>query len=384
MIDIKLYGPVDADVANRIKAELSSANGKPVQLRVDSPGGSVWAGFSIWEAFSSYEGEKSCLVEAAAFSIASFILTAFDKDKVTLAKNAYVMVHNPYVSTTGDSDQLAKDAALLAKLKATMVEVYSERTGLTPDQVIEMLNAETYLDSAESIQYGFASQTTGESVKSRISNFDMPQVVCQALTLEASAGGNETDDHEGIQMSDSQIAATPAQIREAYPAKAEDAAFILACVEAEYTMEAVKEAFMNDTAAAAAARIEALMLENAALKAELNDIKNEDEPKDEEPAEEVEPSDEEPKEEEPSDEEEPKEEPKDEEPSDEPKDEPKDEVGNDPVALGNAPAERSNTEKWNTAIQAEVEAGKTRMQATLAVNAQNPGLRESMLQEFAK
>ena len=377
MIDIKLYGVVDADMANRIKAELRSADGKPVRLLVDSPGGSVWAGFSIWEAFSSYEGEKECLVEAAAFSIASFILTAFDKERVSMSKNAYVMVHNPYVSTTGDADQLAKDAALLAKLKATMVEVYSERTGLSPEQVIEMLNEETYMDASESIQYGFASQTTGKSVQTRISNFDMPQVVCQALTLEASAGGNETDDHEDIQMSDSQPAATPAQIREAYPVKAEDAAFILACVEGEFTMDQVKEAFMNDTAAAAAARIESLMLENDALRAELEKIKNEEEPKDEEPKDE--PKDEEPKDE-PKDDE-----PKDEEPSDEePKEEPQEDVGNDPVALGDAPAPRTNTEKWNDAIKAELDKGVSRMQATLNVNSNNPGLREAMLGEFAK
>ena len=113
MVDIKLYGPIEAETAYRVKAELESAGGDEIVVRIDSPGGSVFAGFSIWEAFSAYEGPKRAVIEAAAFSIAGFIATAFDD--IEIVPNGYIMIHNPHVVSQGDADQLTKDAELLAK-----------------------------------------------------------------------------------------------------------------------------------------------------------------------------------------------------------------------------------------------------------------------------
>ena len=365
MPDIKLYGTITSETAYTVKQIIDNADPKDELLvRIDSPGGSVFAGTSILTAIQNAPNPKRAIVESAAFSIASYILMAFED--VEISENGYVIIHNPLIPQTGGTAaSLQKDVDLLNKLRDTMVDAYVKRTGKTAEEIIKMLDDDTYMNANEAKELGFATRITG-SKRSTVTNFEMPQIVASSLAVSGPIGG-DVDQPENSMSDQTPVAATPAEIREAFPAVAEDAAFILACVEDGLTIEACKTSFETMLAAKAVERIEALEAENAELKSRL-------EAKEEEPSEE-----EEPKEEEPSDE------PKDEEPEDvedEPsEDEPSASVSNEPVPTGSADT-RTQKQKWDDAIKQFVADGKSRLDAVKAVEESYPGLRVAMLTEL--
>jgi hypothetical protein len=75
---------------------------------------------------------------------------------VYIADNALLMIHNPWTITGGDADQLRKEADLLDKLKNTLVNAYTRKTGMEEEEIADMMDKETWLDAVEAVALGFA------------------------------------------------------------------------------------------------------------------------------------------------------------------------------------------------------------------------------------
>jgi ATP-dependent protease ClpP protease subunit len=241
----------------------------PIDVRIHSEGGNVFEGFAIYDAFAAYQGPKTATVESSAFSIASFVITAFDD--VSITPNGYLMLHNPYAGVEGDDEELAKSSMMLAQLKTTMVQAYAAKSGRSEDEIRLMLKDETYLNAEGSVAMGFASRITNQSVMARpfAELSTMPHGVVAAL-FGAGSGGEKRETTQEISMSDSQpIAATIEEIEAAYPkAKAE---FVISCVKQKLPMASVATVAIKEMMAENEqhlARIAALEEELAKAKAE--------------------------------------------------------------------------------------------------------------------
>jgi ATP-dependent Clp protease protease subunit len=139
--------------AKQFLGELSRLKGKHLHLRINSPGGSVVEGTAIFNALRRHQGGVTVHIDALAASMASVIAMA--GMPVYMADNALLMVHNPWTITAGDSDELRKEADLLDKLKASIRNAYQRKTGLPEDQLQDMMDAETWLDSVDAVALGF-------------------------------------------------------------------------------------------------------------------------------------------------------------------------------------------------------------------------------------
>jgi ATP-dependent protease ClpP protease subunit len=152
-MDILIDRPIGTEPGEissaEIKRQLAQANGQPITVRIHSEGGSVFEGLAIFDAFKAYPGQKRCIVESAAFSMASAIALAFDTREIT--ENGFCMVHDPYVEAGDDSNPL------LEKLRRKLVDIYT--TGLRKSkQIVEAwMSAETFFDAREALQVGFAT-----------------------------------------------------------------------------------------------------------------------------------------------------------------------------------------------------------------------------------
>ena len=153
---IHLYDEVGAFGAGskEFLADLGRLDGQHIHLRINSPGGSVVEGTAIYNALRRHKGGVTVHIDALAASMASVI--AMSGSPVYIADNALLMIHNPWTVSAGDSDQLRKEAALLDKLKSTLVNAYTRKTGIDQEQIAEMMNAETWLDAVEAVALGFA------------------------------------------------------------------------------------------------------------------------------------------------------------------------------------------------------------------------------------
>lgn len=132
-----------------IRRMLDGLNGEHLHIYINSPGGSVFAGMAIYNMLSRYKGRKTVHVDGIAASIASII--AMVGDTIIMPENTMLMIHRAWASVSGNTEELARYAELLAKVDDAVVSVYSERLNVTDDveRVIELMGKESYLSAAE-------------------------------------------------------------------------------------------------------------------------------------------------------------------------------------------------------------------------------------------
>jgi ATP-dependent protease ClpP protease subunit len=160
-------------------SDLQKLKGKHVHLRINSPGGSVIEGTAIYNALRRHEGGLTVHIDALAASMASVISMA--GAPVLIADNALFMLHNPWTVSMGGSEDLRKEADLLDKLKANLRNAYVRKTGMKEEQVQDLMDRETWLDSVEAVALGFAdaieegvaaaASVTPKELRARFDNF---------------------------------------------------------------------------------------------------------------------------------------------------------------------------------------------------------------------
>lgn len=149
----------------QFREELDKHTGN-ITVRINSPGGDVFAGVSIMNMLKDREGDVTIIVDGIAASIASVIAMA--GDKVIMNTGSMMMIHNAWSMAVGDSQELRKVADTLDKIGESIMDVYATRTGLTTEQLKTMLNEETWMTAEEAVELGFADEAV--EGKTKLSN----------------------------------------------------------------------------------------------------------------------------------------------------------------------------------------------------------------------
>jgi len=134
-------------------------NVSEIVLNLHSPGGSVFDGLAIYNQLRNHKARVTVKVDGIAASIASVIAMA--GDTIIIPENAFIMIHKPRMPANGIADDLRESADLLDKVETTLVAAYRTKTGITDDDLCEMLAAETWLTGVEAVEQGFADQLAG-------------------------------------------------------------------------------------------------------------------------------------------------------------------------------------------------------------------------------
>ena len=200
--DLYFYGDIVSDwwgawqeedqYPDAIKNFLAEANGRDLNIYINSGGGSVFAGIAIYNMLKRYQGKKHCFVDALAGSIAS-LFPFVDSDKPTIPKNAYLMIHKPWCDCEGNANELRKMADTLEAIEVGIWSIYEEHLaeGVTIEQIKELMEAETWLSGEEAAKYFNVS--VGEENTAVAAVQDYTKLYCKN-TPEALAGGNPPDD----------------------------------------------------------------------------------------------------------------------------------------------------------------------------------------------
>ncbi|WP_163833373.1 head maturation protease, ClpP-related [Spartinivicinus ruber] len=127
-----------------------------IKLMLNSPGGSIRDGMQIYNFLRRHQAQVEVLVLAEASSIASVIVQAADKR--VMCKGAIMMVHDPMAWAGGyvNAQQCQKLASTLTTYKESLINAYTETTGLDRDTVASLMSAETFMTAEEAIEKGFA------------------------------------------------------------------------------------------------------------------------------------------------------------------------------------------------------------------------------------
>lgn len=134
-----------------------------IHLRINSPGGSVFAARAIEQALRDHKARVVVHVDGLAASAATFIAMA--GDEVVMSKGAMFMIHRASTVAWGNAEDLMDTAGLLEKIDGTLAQTYADRTKQKLEQVAEWMAAETWFTAEEAVEHGFADRIADADVK---------------------------------------------------------------------------------------------------------------------------------------------------------------------------------------------------------------------------
>ena len=139
---------------SNIKKQLDAIDDEqPLTIYINSDGGSVAAGVAIANMVARHKGQTTAVVDGWACSVATQIF--FAADTCRIPSNAYLMSHKPSCALYGDASDMAKAIEMLDTIQAGLESTYNKaaKDGVTPEQMHEMVEQETWLTGESAAQY---------------------------------------------------------------------------------------------------------------------------------------------------------------------------------------------------------------------------------------
>lgn len=155
MDEILIYGDIGFEVqAKDIVAQLNECEG-PINVRVDSFGGDVYAGISILNALRRYPDVVTVYVDGMAASAASFIAVG-GADRLIMSPNSSLLIHGAWSQGMGNSEEMAQLASDLNQITDNLATIYAEKTGQEPTYWRELMKQDTTFTAEQAVEAGLA------------------------------------------------------------------------------------------------------------------------------------------------------------------------------------------------------------------------------------
>jgi ATP-dependent Clp protease protease subunit len=150
------------EVANIIQAQLlyleSVDNSKDIQIYLNSPGGSVYAGLGIYDTMQYIRPDVATICTGMAASMGAVLLCAGAEGKRTALKHARVMIHQPLGGAQGQASDIEITAREIQKLKKELYEIISHHSGKPYDEVWNDSDRDYWMTSGEAKEYGMIDE----------------------------------------------------------------------------------------------------------------------------------------------------------------------------------------------------------------------------------
>lgn len=153
-----------------VEKALKQANGMPVDIEINSSGGSIFAGNDIYTALRSYQGEVNINIVWAG-SAASIIAMA---GKSQISPVGQIMIHNVSVAgISGDYHQMDKASEMLQSANKSLAAAYTQKTGKPESEILQMMDKETWLTAEQAVALGFVDSMMFQDLAAAVPGSDM-------------------------------------------------------------------------------------------------------------------------------------------------------------------------------------------------------------------
>lgn len=153
---------IDDYTANVIQAQLlyldSADSGKDISIYINSPGGSVYAGYGIYDTMQFINSNVSTICTGMAASMAAVLLVAGEKGKRFALKHSRVMIHQPLGGAQGQASDIEITAREIGKIKKELYTIISDHSGQPFDRVEKDSDRDYWMTSAEAKEYGMVDE----------------------------------------------------------------------------------------------------------------------------------------------------------------------------------------------------------------------------------
>ena len=155
---IMLTGEINDQVADLIVAQLifleSEDDSKDIELYINSPGGSVTAGFAVYDTMNFIKCDVSTTCIGLAASMGAFLLAAGAKGKRRALPNSEIMIHQPLGGAQGKSTDVEIYTKRLLRTREKLNEILAERTGQSIEVIARDTEKDYFMEADEALQYG--------------------------------------------------------------------------------------------------------------------------------------------------------------------------------------------------------------------------------------
>ena len=159
---IFLGEPIDDYVANIVTAQLlfldSTDRSRDIQMYINSPGGSVYAGLGVYDTMQFVSPDVSAICTGIAASMAAILMCAGVKGKRSALKHSRIMLHQPSGGIGGQATDIEITAREIKKIKQELYNIISQHTGQPVDRVAADCDRDFWMTADESKEYGLVDE----------------------------------------------------------------------------------------------------------------------------------------------------------------------------------------------------------------------------------
>ena len=153
---------INDSVANIIQAQLlfleSTDKTKDIQIYINSPGGSVYAGLGIYDTMQFINPDVATICTGIAASMAAVLLCAGQDGKRSILPHSRVMIHQPLGGAQGQASDIEITAREILKLKKELYEIIAKHSNQSYDKVYEDSDRDYWMKALEAKEYGMIDE----------------------------------------------------------------------------------------------------------------------------------------------------------------------------------------------------------------------------------
>jgi ATP-dependent Clp protease, protease subunit len=154
--------PIDDNVANSIVAQLlylqSEDANKDINMYINSPGGSIYAGLAIYDTMQWLRPDVSTVCMGMAMSMGAVILAAGSKGKRFCLPNSTMLIHQPLGGAEGQAADIEITAREILRLRRSLYEILAKHTGQTTERILQDSDRNYYLTAPQAVEYGLIDE----------------------------------------------------------------------------------------------------------------------------------------------------------------------------------------------------------------------------------
>ena len=164
-----LGSPIDDDVANLIIAQLLFCEAedpeKPINLYINSPGGSVTAGLAIYDTMQYIKPDCATICLGMAASMASLLLAGGAPKKRHALPHSRIMIHQPLGGTQGQAADIEIYTREMLRVRNELYGIYSRHTGKNIEEIAKDSDRDNYMDPYQAKDYNLIDSVMEKSEK---------------------------------------------------------------------------------------------------------------------------------------------------------------------------------------------------------------------------
>ncbi len=160
---------INDNVANIVNAQLlfleSADSKKDIQIYLNSPGGSVYAGLGIYDTMQYIKPDVATICTGMAASMGAVLMCAGAEGKRSALKHSRVMIHQPLGGAEGQASDIEITAREIGKLKKELYDIIAKHSGQTYEKVWECSDRDYWMIANEAKEFGMIDEILASSTK---------------------------------------------------------------------------------------------------------------------------------------------------------------------------------------------------------------------------